>query len=121
MKHTGFIANAYIENDDGKVLMVNLKKIGKWGLPGGKVEPGELPRQTLKRELLEELGIEIEIQELIGFREYFWEGDGHHWIDLIYKAKIAGDSSPEIKESEKISSIAFRDKNELAEGTILLQ
>jgi 8-oxo-dGTP diphosphatase len=48
---------------DGRVLLTQRPEgkalAGMWEFPGGKVEPGELPEAALKREIMEELGVDI--------------------------------------------------------------
>lgn len=46
---------------DGKVLAVPRRgSTNKWGLPGGKVEKGETPRQAALREMVEETGVSLD-------------------------------------------------------------
>jgi 8-oxo-dGTP diphosphatase len=54
---------------DGQILICQRTKHQtmplKWEFPGGKIEPGEQPRDALRRELEEELGIDAQVGEEI--------------------------------------------------------
>ena len=58
------VVAAALIDPDGRVLVTERppgkQLAGSWEFPGGKVEPGERPEETLMRELAEELGIAVE-------------------------------------------------------------
>jgi 8-oxo-dGTP diphosphatase len=60
-------AGILVEKD--RVLLTQRKSgshlAGRWEFPGGKVETGEDPREALRRELREELGIETTVGEIV--------------------------------------------------------
>lgn len=71
---------------DGRVLACRRRSDqnhpSKWEFPGGKIEPGEDPRDALVRELLEELSIEATLGE--EFLRYEFSYPGKKPIELIF-------------------------------------
>ncbi|BAZ38506.1 mutator MutT [Calothrix sp. NIES-4101] len=63
------IGVAVIKNDAGQILIDRRLPGGTmgglWEFPGGKIEPGETVEECIKREIQEELGIEIEVGECL--------------------------------------------------------
>lgn len=57
---------AAVFNDEGKVLLTQRMDNGKWCMPGGLAEVGELPSSVAVRETLEETGLEVKPKRLIG-------------------------------------------------------
>jgi 8-oxo-dGTP diphosphatase len=60
-------AIAFIKNEHGDLLIVkpNYLETDDWSLPGGVIEEGESPTEACKRECLEELGIHINVGQLL--------------------------------------------------------
>jgi len=59
-------AGAVVRDEQGRVLLLNHRfRAGSgWGIPGGFLRPGEQPQEAIRRELREEIGLEIETLEV---------------------------------------------------------
>ncbi|MFN3224622.1 MAG: NUDIX domain-containing protein [Hyphomicrobiales bacterium] len=78
-----------VENE--RLLMVNAYPGGKsdlWCAPGGGVEKHQSIPDNLKREVLEETGLTIEVGGLAGINEFHEPGSGFHQVDLFFRAII---------------------------------
>jgi len=76
---------------------------GKWEFPGGKIEKGESPEQSLVRELKEELDLRARIGEQLCCASY--EGEGITLELLVFR--VAGfDGTPVLREHEEIRWVA---------------
>ena len=59
------ISQGLVRDEQGRVLLCELTYKQEWDLPGGVVEVGEAPSIGLVRELQEELGITVEVRDLL--------------------------------------------------------
>lgn len=89
-----------ILDSEGKVLLVK-HSYGKnnWELPGGKGEDNESAEETARREVFEEVGLEVRIEEFTGIY-YEADHDMHHFVFTAKNVnnQVPQPSSPEILE-----------------------
>ena len=103
-----------------KVLLVKRKNPpaqGMWAIPGGKVRWGETLKQALRREIKEELNIDIEPGRLIKVIEFVpeQENDRFHYIILDFLAAITGG---ELKAGDDALAVKWFDRKELKKSPV---
>jgi ADP-ribose pyrophosphatase YjhB (NUDIX family) len=102
-------AVAFIENEQGQVLLIKRSDNGDWALPGGAHDLGETIEDTAIREAREETGLDIEITGLIGVYTNpnhlieYGDGEVRQQFALSFRASVVGgeiatsDESPEVR------------------------
>ncbi|WP_298267343.1 NUDIX domain-containing protein [Geobacter sp.] len=79
---------AVIVDSDEQVLLTkrNISPfLGEWVMPGGKIDLGEPIVKALQREVMEEVGLQVEVEDLIDVFEHVTPGeDNYHFIILYY-------------------------------------
>jgi len=101
LAHTRFTvtAGAIIFNRAGQILVLKHRfRAGSgWGLPGGFLERGEQPIDALRRELREELGLEIEDVEIFASRSFRKPKQ----VEVLFRGRADGPVKPRTMEVER--------------------
>lgn len=71
------VVAAVIFNDKNEIF-ISRRKHGKplagyWEFPGGKIEDGETPEESIKREIFEELNVEMEVESFLGENIHYYK------------------------------------------------
>jgi len=82
-------AHAVVTREDGAVLLVRHEQVDMWVLPGGEVDGEESFRETARREMREEAGIEASVDglALLGRVEFHFEDHSTWGVLPIYRAR----------------------------------
>ena len=104
---------ALVIDDDGRVLLVRHSYTAGWYLPGGGVARGESVIEGLRRELMEEVGIQLlGTPRLLGMYSSTLEGKTDHiGVFVVNEWRRSPTSSPEVAATE------FVDPSEPPAGT----
>jgi ADP-ribose pyrophosphatase YjhB (NUDIX family) len=105
---------------DGRVLLVrNIYGVtkGRYLLPSGRVNAGELPDQAAVRETFEETSLRVEIEGLIGVRIWVLD-DGEHNYFFMYRARLLSPASEMRPNLDEIDDARFFSREEMQELTV---
>ena len=85
-------AGAMIFDADGRILLLDhvFRPDSGWGVPGGFLSKGEQPEAALRRELKEEIGIEVENVEMLFARTL----PRQRQIEIYFRARAIGRPEP---------------------------
>ncbi|MBT5029747.1 NUDIX domain-containing protein [archaeon] len=116
----GVGCGAHIINENNQILLIKRNKncrnkANHWSIPGGGINFFEKIDEALKREIKEELGIDIQIIQLISITDDIIKEENQHWISPQFLCKIIK-GTPINLEPHKCEEIRWFDLDKIPEN-----
>ena len=98
-----------------KVLLTRRADNHQWCLPGGHMERGETVAETCIREVQEETGLNVEVQQLIGVYSnpnriiQYADGNMFHLVALNFKVVVVGGELTTSNETTEFGYFSLRE------------
>jgi ADP-ribose pyrophosphatase YjhB (NUDIX family) len=101
-------AGAVIVHDERVLLVRNIRGVtkGRYLLPAGRVNLGELPDVAAVRETFEETNLRVESEGLLGVRIWVMD-DGEHNYFFMYKARLLSPASDLRANQDEVDDARF--------------
>lgn len=106
------LAGGLITDDFGRILLLHRSapSMRQWETPGGKIEGRELPELAARRELREELGVEVSVVSDLGLHDIV--SDGKAMLYALFEVRVEG-GSPALMEPDRFDELRFFSWSEL--------
>jgi ADP-ribose pyrophosphatase YjhB (NUDIX family) len=107
---------AFVQDDDGRVLLIRRSDSGNWALPGGGQEFGESVADSAVRETCEEAGVDVEVIGLVGIYSNprhliaYSDGEVRQQFSICLRARATGG---EPRPSDESTDVRWFAKDEL--------
>ncbi len=104
-------AAAVVIDERGRVLLLHHHfRLGSgWGIPGGFMQPREQPEEAVRRELREEIGLEIEVERLAFIRAL----QQYQQVEIVFLCHPRGEPT---SKGFEIKRVEWFDLNALPDG-----
>lgn len=111
----GKIAQKAIIAKDGKVLVLLDPLMDKiiWEIPGGRLNINENPQVGLQREIFEELGVTINVGEVVHMEQFIQGSEGKRAFVIVYVATLQDEQADLVLNSQEVSEVRWIDENDL--------
>ncbi|MFZ5817330.1 MAG: NUDIX hydrolase [Bacillota bacterium] len=105
---------AVLLNEEGEVLLVLNRGHGRshWSLPKGSCEDGEPLVETLRREVREETGLEVEVAEMAFVTEWLVASRQEWFLQVYFHARITGGELG-VQEDEDVIRVQWVNPREI--------
>ncbi|RSS73310.1 NUDIX hydrolase [Streptomyces sp. WAC06614] len=106
-RHSVSVAGVVVR-DDGRLLAIRRADNGTWELPGGVLEISETPEEGVRREVLEETGLDVDVAELTGVYKNVTLGV----VALVFRCKATGGAE---RTSDETTAVQWLTPGEVSE------
>ena len=109
-----------------RVSSAGFSAAGTWTLPGGGIDHGEHPEDSVRREVHEETGLDIEVVRVLGVASRHFTGpsprgelEDFHGLHVVYDARVTspGDEPRVVEVDGTTDAVAWVPLREITDGT----